>query len=175
MDDSKQPTNFVAYPRGEARYSSPEKLAALGEGYFGISSAFVLNLILGGATMVACIALRGYAPWALVTAAGVLITGLATGFLSYTHLTQIGYAMDWKASAPRVLSIIIGLTAPTCLSVIAFAWVQTIAGREIREFGVKQGFFGLTRMSIVRRMRELAVVEPPVMQFIDFAKPGSLE
>jgi hypothetical protein len=165
MDGPEPLPQFVAYPRGNPVYGSTDKLRALANGYFELTNIFFYNVIL----MIAGIGTYYLAPESttrvIVLVLGVLLISLAIGFASYRCNRQIGYAMDWRPRTAIVVSLLMGAGATTCLSAFCYAWVQTIAGKEIRRYGVKSGFIGLLRSDVERTIRDREAQQPPGLRF----------
>jgi hypothetical protein len=149
---------YANYPRTTApslRYSSPEKLQALMEGYYGLNWAFLAMVVLGILALVGLIASQespiGIGIFIFLLAAALV----AAGMISYPYNKKIGYGLGWKESTALWVSV--GFSVGSCVTspIIVFIVLQLITMMEIKNHGVKGGFFGVRKRDIKAKIEEL--------------------
>lgn len=153
-------TRYAQYHRPGDELPDPAKLRALGDGYFGLSWVFVVNILLA---LPLGIFINTSEPanadeatkLALLYLAGVVVIFVTISTLTYFQNKKIGVGLDWSPALVIIVSILMGLNSALCCGVIGYAVVQTIASNKIKKvYGVKLGMFS-TRKLINARVAEL--------------------
>jgi len=147
------PQKFVAYPRETvATYGTPEKLEALGKGYFGLSIAFVANVVLFFAVQFCAVV--GMAAVFL----GIVVLFAAVIALTIPHNKNIAYGKGWSKSQAWIASVLMGINSVICCGIIGYSVMQSQAMNEMKRYCVKPGFLGLYKNRAAPAWRQPATV-----------------
>lgn len=140
---------YAAYPRGQmALYGSPDKLRALADGYFGLNTVFVLNIVLAIGINVAARSATTQDNWMVITLGGIVLMGLLVGFLTFPHNKKIAYGANWSPLGPVLASVLMALNSMLCCGIIGYVVVQQLAANEMKKYGIKVSFLGFTKKKI---------------------------
>jgi hypothetical protein len=155
--------NYAAYPRGNdplPRYSSHEKLQALMDGYYGLNWAFLAMVGFALLAVISLVAGRGTTAGVVLYVAFLVLALVAMGVVSYPYNKKLGFGLGWKESTPLWVSI--GLSIGSCVisPIVVLIVVQLIAMGEIKNYGVKKGFFGVRKKDIKAKIEELKRQSP---------------
>jgi hypothetical protein len=153
MSDAPPP-KFVAYPRPDlaSGYGTVDKLQALGEGYFGLSNVFALNVLI--AVLVGC---SGVTNSLEILALGIVMMFAAIFFISLPYTKKVAFGKGWPEWKAKMAAILIGLNAVLCCGIVGYSVLQSIAMAEMKKYGVQPGYFGLSKkqfMAFVNKRRE---------------------
>lgn len=123
------------------------RLRALWEGYNALTLAFVVNIVM---------ALGIGAYWRTGGSQTVALVGYGVMFLVVVALTlspnkKIAYGKGWDPNMAILASILIGLNSALCCGAIGFAIMQSLAGKEIRRYGLTR----FNKKLIEARIQEL--------------------
>ncbi|MEZ0324914.1 MAG: hypothetical protein ACAH95_03340 [Fimbriimonas sp.] len=143
------PPQYAAYPRQQVAYGSADRLEALGQGYFDLNKVFYLNVLLVIGSNAALRTLDGWETRRLMFVITVLVLGLVIAGCAYPQLKKIGYGANWSPSMPLVAAILMGLNSALCCGIIGFAVVQSIASKEMQNYGLKAGSFSAIKKADV--------------------------
>jgi hypothetical protein len=154
---NEPPQQYAQYYRGGNNQfqGSSQQLQALSDGYFGLNNVFIVNVVLVFAARIAQTATQNTANFLIAVLASILVLGLAVGFLSYPVNKKVGYGAGWQPSGPVFASILMGINSALCCGVIGYFWVQSIAAKKMKEFGVQPKGFGLKKKDIQLAIQEL--------------------
>ncbi|MEA2553590.1 MAG: hypothetical protein QOJ65_1766 [Fimbriimonadaceae bacterium] len=158
------PQQFVGYTRPGATYGDPERLKALADGYYGLNTVFVVNVLWAVA--------MGFALAALVVPFGIfgalafstVLTGLLIGSLVHPKNKLIAYGANWNPGSARTASILMALNSALCCGILGYMVVQNLAMVEMKKYGLKAGLFGVRRRDVetaMERLRTAKLAPPP--------------
>lgn len=162
------PPQYAAYPRGEGipMNGSAEKLQALADGYFGLNTVFIINIVLAIGTRALTAAPVATMEEVIGRFAIVVLAMLAIiGFLTYPHNKKIAFGKNWSNGAAILASVLMGLNSALCCGIIGYVVMQTIAMGEIKNYGLKGGFLGLKKKDIQARIDQIRAQQPPMQPF----------
>jgi hypothetical protein len=146
------PSQFAAYPRpGLDSYGSAAKLKALADCYFGMTQVFVLTAVLNISLRVVAIAVSLTAYFVLMLLALVVIVGF-----SWTKVDRLAFGMDWEKSKTIGVKALMILNF-FCCAIVGMFWLQSIAGQEMKKYGLRGGFFGFKKRIVNERISQLNV------------------
>src|SRR6185312_4091867 len=134
---SVPPPQFAAYPRQE--FGTAERLRQLSEGYFGLNWVFGLNVLLNIAVSVAV----GVVGTAIGYAVGLLVEFALIAWFSYGQVKKIQLARGKPEGSALTICILMGLNSALCCGIVGFIVMQQIASKDMLNYGVKGGFFGI--------------------------------
>lgn len=164
-----------AHPPG-GYYGSPERLKALADGYFALNWAFLATIILYFAVFFAFGAALGLfrsepnssgpnTPAPELILLPYVIVGLCVAGLSYWPNKRIAFGMDWKPVSAVFASLLVGLVSVICCGILGFVIMQQIAYGEMKKYGLRAGFFSMTKRKVLAMVEEqirLKSMPPPV-------------
>lgn len=157
MADANPPPQYAAYPRASAvPYGSPEKLKALGEGYYGLNWAFLINIVLG--FVVNYTVSYGGIRYFLVLAPVLLLVIAA---ITYPSTKKIAFGMGWAPGYAILASLLIGLNAVLCCGIIGYIVMQMIASNEMKRYGLKPGMLGIRKRDWKAAIAAMETAVPP--------------
>jgi hypothetical protein len=148
----------VAYPRYSEGLRGPLHLMALADGYFTLNLVFVANIVvaLGVSALNVYVRQSGTDPTLAgeiylvsVVAIAVIIASLCLG-----PCKKIGYGLGWGSSMAYVAAILMGINSALCCGIIGFVVMQSIAGAEIKKYGVKGSTFGGYKKAAIKEAAE---------------------
>jgi hypothetical protein len=141
------PSEFAAYPRPQlGTHGAREKLRALGEGYFGLSWVFLANLMLALGTpllLTPVLVLPG------------LVALLVVIVANYRYNQKIAFGKGWPPRFGVYASIFTGISAILCCGIGGYVVMQLVASKEMRKYGVKTGFLGISKKNWIAAMEDL--------------------
>lgn len=148
---------YAAYPRAMStpNYGSPDKLEALMEGYYGLNWVFLALVLCGALTLIVAFLTQDSSmalPLIILTA----VVGIAfVGWVGYKYIKKIGFGLGWQPSA--AIWVTIGLLLGSCIvsPILVFIVLQLMAMGEIKNYGIKGGFFGIRKKDIKARLAQL--------------------
>lgn len=119
------PQQYGAYYRPSQYYGSSVKLEALSKGYFGLTTAFIVNIAIVIAARVGLSAAMetakpGIYLASLLIAVGVIFTVIA--LLTYPANKQVGIGMGWAPATPIWVSLLMGLNLPCAAASLDISW-----------------------------------------------------
>ena len=160
MDEPREP--FTPTPQFEGHYRRPSdvhgsatKLQALADGYFGLNTVFLINIIVAVSYNVLPVLLPSTAASTVAMLLGIPAMGLLIGFLSYPKNRRIAEGKGWQPSAALLASILMGLNSALCCGVIGYVVMQQIASKEMMRYGLKSRFLGLRKRDVEPAINEL--------------------
>jgi hypothetical protein len=147
---------FANYPRSGGVQAST--LRALADGYFGLSTAFGINVVLNFAGR----GLTGVVPDSrevaiLVLVGYVLFMFAIIFFVTLPHNKKVGEGLGWSPSGPMVASLLMALNSAICCGAIGYAVVQSMVGKKLKEAGVPRGTFGYKKADVYAFIDQLAM------------------
>jgi hypothetical protein len=154
---SMPPIGASNYPRPALmpQFGTADKLEALGEGYFGLSSVFALNFI--AAIGVYMVSRETRDPFEVLGMAAAVL--LIVGVASYFPNRKIAFGMGWASGSAVLASICISFFSWFCFGVLGYAIIQSIAAREIRRYGIKPGLLGIKKPVLKQAVEQLRLQE----------------
>src|SRR5689334_15737872 len=121
------PQQYAAYPRGgpvAGQYGSADQLQALSDGYFGLNTVFVLNLVLAFASRAGTATAKDPATALAILGGFVLVTGLVVGFCTYPYNKKIAYGANWNPGMAVLASVLMALNSALCCGIVGYVVVQ---------------------------------------------------
>src|SRR4051794_29025838 len=108
--DAITPKHYAAYPRGEhVSYGSADRLKAILDGYYGLDTLFLGNIV-GVAGAIAAARYLATTAWTVVCWFGLL--ALLVGLASYPLTRKLARGCGWPAWSPLWASILLAVTSP---------------------------------------------------------------
>lgn len=153
----EQPPNYAAYYRGDANVD-PNKLRLLKEGYFGLNTVFLVNILMA---VGANVAFRSSEDLGLFAIA-VIVVFVAIGLLTYPQNKKIGEGLGWAPSSAVLASVLMGLNSALCCGIIGYMVVQSMALKGMKAYGVTAGIFGLKKSVVEQRIAELEAAKQTI-------------
>lgn len=153
------PQQYGSYYRPSQFSGSSVKLEALAKGYFGLTTAFIVNIAIVIAVRIvlsssAATMTQGSYVTALIIAIGVVFVVIT--LLTYPSNKQVGIGMGWASSTPAWVSLLMGLNSALCCGIIGYVVVQSIAASEMNKYGVKGGAFrGVKKKEVAAAIADL--------------------
>jgi hypothetical protein len=138
---------FAAYPRpGANSYGTVEQLRCLVDAYNGMTALIAVWVLL-----LLLLVVTNSLPVALLGLCGLMIYA---GFKN----ANLGAGMGWSASRTATVRLLFALafvfTGPVPPLVL-----QTVAVGELKRYGIKPGFIGLSQADLDRKIGELKTAE----------------
>ena len=143
------PTNsFANYPR-QGTGPDANTLRLLADGYYGLNTAFLINVVLNFATRAASTA-PGKSQGEIIALVGgiVLVMTILIAAITYPHNKKIGQGLGWSPSGPMIASVLMGLNSALCCGIIGYIVVQGMAAKKFKEAGIPRGFFGYKKADL---------------------------
>lgn len=125
------------------------------EGYYGLNWAFLAFFLLAISSVVPLILLQANSLGIGLFFLLLILAVVAVGVLSYPNNKKIGYGLNWSDSAPLWISIGMSIGSVIISPVIVFIVLQLIAMAEIKNYGIKGGFFGVRKKDIKAKIEEM--------------------
>ena len=139
---------------GQPNYGSWQQLQALADGYFGLSWAFLVNVIcavginIGFQSMSINGRVTSETSWALIYLGLVLCLGIVIALMTYPPNKKIAFGKGWKPGSAVLASVLMALNSIVCCGIIGYAVMQQLALSEMKLYGVRPRGFGLRRKDI---------------------------
>jgi len=153
------PPGFAEYPRGGWQPSYQE-LKDLSDGYFGLSRAFIINVVLALGVRLAGTANPRLEEDLGLISVTVLVIAVIVFFATLGPNRKLGAGLGWKPSGPILASVLVGLNSALCCGIIGYLVLQGMAMKRIKQYGIKTGLFGLRKQDIQARLEELRAAHP---------------
>ena len=132
------PPQYAGYTRANQTGGSPEKLEALGSGYFGLNWVFLFHflwLTVGMVTIVATT--NGSDLGSGLAGIFYLLTLVLIPFIGYRQVKKIGFGMGWSSVLSIIFSALLGV-----VGIIMYIVLQMSAASEIGRYGIRRSFMG---------------------------------
>ena len=152
---------FTNYPR-QGLGPDARTLRLLADGYFGLNTVFILNIVMnfaGRAVGTAAGQTDGVGAIAILLGY-VLVMLIAIGAATYPQNKKIGEGLGWSPSGPIVASVLMGLNSALCCGVIGYVVVQGMAAKKFKEAGAPRGFFGYKKVELYAFIDQLGMGQP---------------
>jgi hypothetical protein len=136
-------------------YGTPEKLQALADGYFGLSWAFVANIVLA---IAARALLEAFAQGSnFIVALAMALPGMfcAVFLVTLPLNRKIALGMGWQPSSGFLASFLMGLNSALCCGVVGYIVMQMIAAAEMKRYGLRSGFLGIRKAHVRQKLEEM--------------------
>lgn len=148
---------YVNYPRSGSG-ADATRLRLLADGYFGLNTVFVINVVLNLA--VNSMSRATNPNWTIII--GILIaTFVLVVFLTLPHTKKVGEGLGWQPSGHIIASVLIGLNSAICCGAIGYIVVQSMAGKVLKEAGAPRGFFGYKKADLYAFIDQMGATAPP--------------
>ncbi len=137
-------------------------MQALGEGYFGLNTAFIVNIVM-------VLVLNGLVGalkdnLAVLGLSFVVVLGVVFG-MTFKPNQKIGEGLNWAPWGAILASTLMAINSALCCGIIGYLVVQSMASKELEKYGVKKSFIGLKKSdfkaAVERRKQEGATPNAP--------------
>lgn len=161
MSNIPPPDNFANYPR-PGTGPSAASLRNLADGYFGLNTAFLINIALNFLMRLLTTTTGQMQPGtaiilliAIVLAMFVIVT-----LVTLPHNRKIGEGLGWTPSGPIIASVLIGLNSALCCGIVGYIVVQAMAAKKFKEAGAPRSFFGYKKAELYHFIDQLSMSHP---------------
>lgn len=156
MSELQPGQQYASYPRGQIAAGDPDRLEALGEGYYGLVwpllasfAAFILAIwLMDSAGPLGCVLLL------------LAVVGVGT-LSSYPSIRKASYGAGWSRSTASMVAVLVGFGSLGA-GMLGIMCVMSVFAGKIRDFGVRGGKWDFRKRDIdaaVAMLRSRA--EPP--------------
>ncbi len=137
-------------------------LRLLADGYFGLSTAFVLNIVMNfaGRAVGTAAGQTGGVGGIAILLGYVLIMLIAIAAVTYPQNKKIGEGLGWSPSGPIIASLLMGLNSALCCGAIGYVVVQGMVAKKFKEVGAPRGFFGYKKAELYAFIDQLGMGQP---------------
>ena len=156
MSNIPPPGNWANYPR-PGLGPNAATLRLLADGYFGLNTVFILNVLLNIVTNSMA---RSKDPSLGLLIGLIAITFILVLVLTLPHNKKIGEGLGWSPSGHIVASSLMALNSAICCGIIGYVVVQSMAAKKFKEAGAPRGFFGYKKVELYAFIDQLGMQNP---------------